>query len=55
MLSHALVFLTAGIIAGLPSLAGIIGVATPISLVLLVVGIVLLVIHLVCGDRPPTI
>jgi uncharacterized membrane protein YtjA (UPF0391 family) len=55
MLSHALVFLGVGIIAGLPSLAGITGVTTEISRILLVIGIVLLVVHLVWGDRPPTV
>lgn len=55
MLSHALVFLSAGILAGLPSLAGITGVTTQISLVLLVIGILLLVIHLVWGGHPPTV
>jgi uncharacterized membrane protein YtjA (UPF0391 family) len=54
MLSHGLLFLTVGIIAGLPSLAGITGVTTQISWVLLVIGILLLVIHLVRRDRPPT-
>lgn len=55
MLSQALVFLSVGIIAGLPSLAGMTGVATLISGVLLVIGILLLVMHLVWGDRPPTV
>ena len=54
MLSHALFFLSVGIIAGLPSLAGMTGVTTQISWVLLVIGILLLVIHLVWRDRPPT-
>jgi uncharacterized membrane protein YtjA (UPF0391 family) len=51
MLSHALVFMSAGIIAGLPSLMGITGVSTQISWMLLVIGILLLVIHLAWGDR----
>jgi uncharacterized membrane protein YtjA (UPF0391 family) len=54
MLSQALVFLSVGIIAGLPSLAGMTGVATLISGVLLVIGILLLVMHLVWRDGPPT-
>ena len=54
MLSQALVFLSVGIIAGLPSLAGMIGVSTLISVVLLVIGILLLVMHLVWRDGPPT-
>ena len=54
MLSHALLFLSVGIIARLPSLAGITGVTTQISWVLLAIGILLLVIHLVWRDRPPT-
>lgn len=55
MLSHALFFLGVGIIAGLPGLAGITGVTTQISGVLLMIGILLLVIHLVWRDRPPTL
>lgn len=55
MLSHALVFLSVGIIVGLPSLAGMTGVSTQISGVLLVIGVLLLVIHLLWGDRPPTV
>jgi uncharacterized membrane protein YtjA (UPF0391 family) len=54
MLSHALFFLSVGIVAGLPSLAGMSGVTTQISWVLLVIGILLLVIHLIWRDRPPT-
>lgn len=54
MLSHALVFLSTGIITGLPSLAGLTDGTTQVSWVLLVIGILLLVIQLVWGDRPPT-
>jgi uncharacterized membrane protein YtjA (UPF0391 family) len=54
MLSHALFFLSVGIVAGLPSLAGMSGVTTQISWVLLVIGILLLVIHFVWRDRPPS-
>lgn len=54
MLSQVLVFLSVGIIAGLPSLAGMRGISTLISGVLLVIGILLLVMHLVWRDRPPT-
>lgn len=55
MLSHALTFLSVGIIAGLPSLAGIMGVTTQVSWVFLVIGFLLLVIHLMRRDRPPTV
>jgi uncharacterized membrane protein YtjA (UPF0391 family) len=55
MLSHALTFLSVGIIAGLPSLAGIMGVTTQVSWVLLVIGILLLVVHLMRKDRPPNL
>jgi uncharacterized membrane protein YtjA (UPF0391 family) len=55
MLSHALFFLSVGIIAGLPSLAGVSGVTSQISWVLLVIGILLLAIHFVWKDRPPTV
>jgi uncharacterized membrane protein YtjA (UPF0391 family) len=55
MLSHSLIFLTVGIIAGLPSLAGIMGVTTQVSWVLLVIGILLLVIHLMRRGRSPNV
>ncbi|HLZ34173.1 MAG TPA: hypothetical protein VKP13_09150 [Nitrospira sp.] len=53
MLSQALVFLALGIVAGIPSLVGIIGIATHISWLLLVIGIVLLAIHLIWEDPRP--
>jgi len=55
MLAQGIVFLSVGIVAGLPSLAGITGVTTQISWVLLVIGILLLVIHIIWRDRPPTV
>jgi uncharacterized membrane protein YtjA (UPF0391 family) len=55
MLAQAIVFLSVGIVAGLPGLAGITGVTTQISWVLLVIGILLLVIHIIWRDRPPTV
>lgn len=53
MLPHALVFLTLGIVAGLPTLIGIAGVATHVSWLLLVIGLLLLIVHLIWGDHPP--
>jgi uncharacterized membrane protein YtjA (UPF0391 family) len=55
MLAQGIVFLSVGIVAGLPSLAGITGVTTQISWVLLVIGILLLVIHIIWRNRPPTV
>lgn len=54
MLSHALAFLSVGVIVGLPSLAGRTGVSTQISGTFLVIGILLLILHLLWRDRPPT-
>lgn len=55
MLSHALAFLSVGIVVGLPSLAGRTGVSTHISGVLLVIGGLLLILHFLWRDRPPTV
>ena len=52
MLYYALMFLVVGLIAGALNLAGISAVATQISWILFLVGIVLLVIHLVTGRTP---
>ncbi|HEV8243632.1 MAG TPA: DUF1328 domain-containing protein [Nitrospirales bacterium] len=51
MLYYALAFLVVGLIAGALGLAGVAAVATQISWILFLIGIVLLVIHLVTG-RP---
>jgi uncharacterized membrane protein YtjA (UPF0391 family) len=49
MLYYALMFLVVGLIAGALNLAGVAAVATQISWILLLIGIVLLVFHLVAG------
>ena len=46
MLYYALMFLVVGLIAGALNLAGVAAVATQISWILFLIGIVLLVIHL---------
>ena len=46
MLYYALVFLVVGLIAGALQLAGVAAIATQISWILFLIGIVLLVIHL---------
>jgi uncharacterized membrane protein YtjA (UPF0391 family) len=51
MLYYALAFLVVGLIAGALGLLGIAAVATQISWILFLIGIVLLVLHLVTG-RP---
>ncbi|MGH7231240.1 MAG: DUF1328 family protein [Nitrospiraceae bacterium] len=53
MLHYALVFLLVGLIAAALGLSGVAGVATQISWVLFVIGIVLLVVHLIKGRTPP--
>ena len=49
MLYYALAFLVVGVIAGALKLAGVAAVATKISWILFLIGIVLLVIHLATG------
>ena len=49
MLYYALVFLIVGLIAGALGLFGIAAVASQISWILFLIGIVILVIHLVSG------
>jgi uncharacterized membrane protein YtjA (UPF0391 family) len=49
MLYYALVFLIVGLIAGALGLFGVAAVATQISWILFLIGIVILVIHLVSG------
>jgi len=50
MLYYALVFLLVGLVAGALGLAG---VATQISWILFLIGIVLLLIHVIKGRTPP--
>ena len=49
MLYYALMFLLLGVVAAALGLSGIAAVATQISWILFVVGVVLLIIHLVMG------
>ncbi len=49
MLYYALVFLLVGLVAGALGLFGIAAVASQISWILFLVGIILLVVHLVSG------
>ena len=55
MLYYALVFLVIGLIAGALGLFGVAAVATQISWILFLIGIILLVIHLVRGHAPPAL
>ena len=55
MLYYALVFLVIGLIAGALGLFGVAAIATQISWILFLIGIVLLVIHLVTGRAPPAL
>jgi uncharacterized membrane protein YtjA (UPF0391 family) len=55
MLYYALVFLVIGLIAGALGLFGVAAIASQISWILFLVGIVLLVIHLATGRRPPVV
>ena len=52
MLYYALMFLLLGLVAAALGLSGIAAVATQISWVLFVVGIVLLIIHVTKGRTP---
>ena len=52
MLYYALMFLLLGFVAAALGLSGIAAVATQISWVLFVVGIVLLIIHVATGRTP---
>jgi uncharacterized membrane protein YtjA (UPF0391 family) len=55
MLYYALVFLIVGLLAGALGIAGVAAVASQIAWVLFVIGIVLLLMHIVGGQRTPTI
>lgn len=51
MIYYALIFLVVGLIAGALGLFGIAAVASQISWILFLIGIVMLIIHLVTGGR----
>ena len=52
MVYYALMFLLLGVVAAALGLSGIAAVATQISWILFVVGVVLLIIHMVMGRTP---
>jgi uncharacterized membrane protein YtjA (UPF0391 family) len=51
MLYYSLVFLIVGLIAGALGIYGVAAVASQIAWVLFLIGIVLLVVHLISGQR----
>jgi len=53
MLYYALVFLVIGLVASALGLAGIAAVASQISWVLFLIGVVLIAVHLIRGGAPP--
>ncbi len=55
MLYYALVFLIVGLVAGGLGLFGIAQIAGQIAWILFVIGVVLIVIHLATGHRPPRV
>ncbi len=55
MLYYALMFLIVGLIAGALGLAGVAAMAGQIAWILFLIGVVLIVIHLVSGRRPPVL
>ena len=55
MLYYALMFLIVGLFAGALGIYGVAAVASQIAYALFVVGVILLVIHLVTGDRPRSV
>ena len=55
MLYYALMFLVVGLIAGALGIYGVAAMASQIAWILFLIGIVLLVIHLVTGNRPRSV
>ncbi len=55
MLYYALMFLIVGLIAGALGIYGVAAVASQIAWFLFLIGVVLLVIHLVTGNRPRSV
>jgi uncharacterized membrane protein YtjA (UPF0391 family) len=53
MLYYALLFLIVGIVAAVLGASGVAAVATQISWILFVVGMLLLLVHLLRGRTPP--
>jgi uncharacterized membrane protein YtjA (UPF0391 family) len=55
VLHYALVFLVVGLLAGALGLAGVAAVAGQIAWVLFLIGVVLIVVHVAAGRRPPIV
>jgi uncharacterized membrane protein YtjA (UPF0391 family) len=55
MLYYALMFLIVGLIAGALGMAGIAAMAGQIAWVLFLIGVILIVVHLALGRRPPVV
>jgi len=55
VLYYALMFLIVGLIAGALGIYGVAAIAAKVAWVLFLIGIVLLVIHLVSGNRPRSV
>jgi len=55
VLYYALVFLIVGLIAAALGIYGVAAIAAKLAWVLFLIGIVLLVIHLVSGNRPRSV
>jgi len=55
MLYYALMFLIVGLIAGALGIYGVAAIASQIAWFLFLVGVILLVVHLVTGNRPRSI
>jgi uncharacterized membrane protein YtjA (UPF0391 family) len=55
VLYYALMFLVVGLIAAALGIYGVAAVASQIAWILFLIGIVLLVIHLVTGNRPRSV
>ena len=51
MLYYALMFLIVGLIAGALGVSGVAAVASQIAYLLLVIGVVLLLVHFISGNR----
>jgi uncharacterized membrane protein YtjA (UPF0391 family) len=55
MLYYALMFLIVGLIAGALGIYGVAAAASQIAWVLFLIGIILLVVHVVTGNRPRSV
>ncbi len=53
MIGGAVVFLVVAIVAALLGFSGVAGVATNIAWILFVVGLILAIVFLIAGRRPP--